>query len=323
MVNSEDTTRELFDQLLEPDAKHFARLREDAKNAGKGVKTGFKLHSKKADGSVSEIDLWIPKYAVTMMAARTGGGKTTWMTNLAMRMALGGSKGFFITLEEPAFAIRAKMMATHSRTVGKPITSWDATGAIAGRNPCQTMEQFDKEVMRNLRIVDANQTVDFDKCESATVMYQPQWISNLIAYRNSMAGQALDFVVIDFGQLMETMDSDNSNSYQRMKGVMQAVKNIAGGLGIAVIIGAQLKRECAGIPFWDWEPEMIRDGSDMEQAASLILAVGSDKEYPDKECTMALRYLKNRNGPKNVAGMFKTEFECNYIPLDGQEPIFD
>jgi len=121
---------------------------------------------------------------------------------------------------------------------------------------------------------------------------------------------------------MESADGDNTNSYQRMKAVMQACKNLAGGLGIAVVIGAQLQRSVASVDIWDWEPEHIRDGSDMEQAASLILAVGQDKDYPDQECNTVIRYLKNRNGPKRVAGMFNVKYEYCFIPQKGSVPSF-
>jgi len=325
---NDNATTALYDQILESDKKHFARLKQDAKRAGRGINTGYKLHSKDAKGNYKEIDLWLPKYGITMFCARTGGGKTTWMINLARQLAQNGNTGFFITLEEPGYSIRAKMLASYTRKKHtnysmQATTTYEAMKAMSGDMPCEDMDAFDKEVMKNIRIVDANQSVDLEKVESPTLMYQPQWIADLIAYRNKQATKPLDFVIIDFGQLMESREADNANSYQRMKAVMQACKNLAGGLGIAVIIGAQLRRECHAIDIWDWEPEMIRDGSDMEQAASLILATGQDKDYPDPECNMVLRYLKNRNGPKRVAGMFNIDFEHCHIPFSGGVPNYE
>ena len=68
---------------------------------------------------------------------------------------------------------------------------------------------------------------------------------------------------------------------------------------------------------------MIRDGSDMEQAASLIIAIGQDKDYHDKGCNMATRFLKNRYGPKRVARMFNIEFDKCFIPNNGRIPSDD
>jgi len=318
----------LYDQFLEHDTAHFNRQKEDAVRAGQGVNTGLKLFSRNPSDEFRDFELWFPKFALTIIAARTGGGKTTAMINVAVRMAMEGKTGLFITLEEPGFAIRAKMMACHSRITNETysaesLTSWEATRAIAGHGDPVDMEPFNRAVMRNVRIVDANTTVKQDDIESPTVLYQPEFISGLINYRNDRSERPLDFVIIDFGQLMESNHADNSQSYQRMKAVMQACKNMAGSLGIAVIIGAQMQRAMASVSIWDWEPENIRDGSDMEQAASMVVAIGDDKTYHDQTCNTVLRILKNRNGPKRVAGMFSMAFENCYIPAQGRKPKDD
>ena len=319
----------LYEQFLEPDKKHLARMRDDALNAGQGINTGFKMFSKSATGEQKDFTLWIPKYTVTMLCARTGGGKTAWMANLAWRMSLGGATGLFITLEEPGFAIRSKLLASYTRFINPDFSAlWSsyvqATKAIAGKTEIKEMDEFNKSVMNKLRIIDANSSVNLDKVCTPNIMYDPQDIADLIDYRNHHSDKPLDYVIIDFGQLMEDRGGNNTQSYLRMKAVMQACKNLASGHGIAVIIGAQLKREVAFMPIWEWEPEHIRDGSDMEQAASLILATGRDKEYEiDPTHQMALRVLKNRYGPQNVAGMFNIDFEHCYIPQQGKVPEDD
>jgi replicative DNA helicase len=317
----------LYAQFLEHDNAQLARHRKDAQLAGQGINTGFKMFSRGADDTDKEVDLWIPKHAITMVCARTGGGKTTWMINLALRMVASGAQGMFITLEEPGFAIRSKLLAGYSRLTNPNhsmagLSTWDALKVIQGKTEYD-MGSFQKDVMRNVRIVDANTSVDLKHVESPTVMYQPQFIADLITVRNARAEKPLDFVIIDFGQLMESIDTDNSSSYMRMKAVMQALKNLAGTLGIAVVVGAQLKRECMALNIWEVQPEHVRDGSDMEHAASLIIATGQDDDYPDKQRNMVLRYLKNRNGPKRVGAMFNIDFESCYIPSQGGTPRND
>lgn len=328
MINDKKPLEALYKQLLESDPKHLDRMKNDAKRAGAGIKTGIMLHSKTAKGETKDFELYIPRYAVTMLVARTGGGKTSKMVNMSRQMVQNGAQGMFITLEEPGFAIRAKMMASYSRSIHinhsmEALSTWDATRVIAGDKTHADEAPFNKEIMRHIRIVDANSSVDMKHVETPTVMYQPQFIADLIQYRNSLSDRPLDFVMIDFGQLMESLDSDNSSSYLRMKAVMQALKNLAGSLGIAVVVGGQMKREVYNISIWDWEPEMVRDGSDMEQAASLMIAIGQDKKYSDPEWNMAIRFLKNRYGPKRVAGMFNIEFERCFIPTHGRNPEND
>ena len=142
----------------------------------------------------------------------------------------------------------------------------------------------------------------------------------IIAYVNAgMDGKPLDYVIIDFGQLMEVSGADNNSSYQRIKAVMQALKNLA-GTGIAVIIGGQMKREVAAKWIFDWDPEDIRDGSDLEQACSMIVAVGRDTKQKDIDQRDVIRILKNRNGRKRVGGMTTIDFEHNYIPTLTEQP---
>ena len=313
----------LYDSLLCRDNEFLDSLREDAQNAGKGIDTGYRLTSMHGDGSLRDFRLFIPKYAITIICARTGGGKTTTMTNLAVRLPLAGAVGMYVTLEEPAFSITAKMLASYSRTVNashsmQAINNHEALKAIAGDLDCRDMDGFRKDVLKKCRPIDANKTVDTSKIETATVLYQPQYITDLIQYRDKKTGRPLDFVIIDFGQLLECSNGE-TNSYIRMKSVMMALKNLAGS-GIAVIIGAQMKRESAPLWIWDWEPEMIRDGSDMEQAASMIIAVGRDTKEKDLVNRDVIRLLKNRNGPKRVGGCFNIDFAHNYIPLTSAQP---
>lgn len=317
----------LYKNVLDSDTKQIEEDAVDIARAGQGISTGYILHNRKANGDVSKFELKIPKYAITMIAARTGHGKTTWMTNIALRMAMTGANGFFVTLEEPRYAIRAKMLAAFTKTKNvnhsiNTLTPWEAMAVNSGKRDCTELDEFNKKIMHCVRIVDANRSVN-SSLETPGIFYQPQYIGNLIDYRNAKSIKPLDFVIIDFGQLMETLNADNSNSYQRMKGVMQACKNLAGSLGIAIIIGAQLQRQCASVNIWDFEPENIRDGSDMEQAASLILATGVDSDLKDEEHHMVLRILKNRNGPKRVGGIFNIDFEHNHIPLNGLVPKDD
>lgn len=323
--NDNKPLRALYEQLLEHDVKHLERMQTGARNAGKGIDTGFKLYSRSAKGDMSNFHLKIPKYAITIVCARTGGGKTAWMTNIAVRMAMAGAQGLFITLEEPDFMIRAKMLACFSRIKNQDFATmatntFGALKAISGNGTCAEMKEFNESIMQRVRIVDANTTVDLKKIESPTILYQPQFVADLIEYRNSRTKRPLDYVVIDFGQLMESMDADNSKSNLRIRAVMQSLKNLTGKLGMACIIGGQMKRETWNMSIWDWEPELIRDGSDMEQAAGLIIASGVDKDCKNNINNMAARFLKNRHGPKRVAGMFDIDFEYNYIPLEGMEP---
>ena len=314
----------LYDQLLCSESEFLEGLKEDAAKAGQGVKTGIELTSCHADGSLHDFPLYIPKYAVTGVCARTGGGKTTFMTNLAVRLAMAGSTGLFVTLEEAAFSITAKMLAAYSAAQNTNysmagLNNLEALKVIAQQQTAD-ISGFKKDVLRRIRTVDGNGYANRQDIASATVLFNPQAIYDLINYRNSKSSKPMDHLIIDFGQLLESEYRDDS-SYARMKSVMMSLKNIAGS-GIAVVAGFQMKREVAGESIWDWQPEMIRDGSDAEQACSMLIAIGRDNEYDGPEGDV-IRLMKNRNGPKRVGGRMVIDFARNHIPSKTIRPTGD
>lgn len=308
----------LYDDLLCHENDYLGRLRDGALKAREGLDTGIILHAKHADDQTAEIEVRIPKYAITVIGARTGGGKTATMVNLSTRLAMAGKTGMYVTLEEPAFAINARMMSCHSaRSRSQYSSEWmnyvDCLSVLSGNREYAGLGAYRKDVLRHCRVIDANGEVG-ENIEKPSVLYYPQHIAELIEYRNLRSESPLDFVMIDFGQLLESIEG-YENSNQRIRAVMQALKNLA-GTGLSIIIGAQMKRECYGLKIWDWEPELLRDGSDMEQAANLIIFVGKDKDSG----RMALRYGKNRNGPQRVAGLFDIDFAHSNIPNKGSDP---
>ena len=315
----QESFKALYDALLCHENDYLEGLKEDARKARLGLPTGIHLFAKNAKDEASDIELVIPRFAVTIIAARTSGGKTTFLSDITTRLTLAGKTGLYVTLEEGKHAINAYLLSSYStRKQAGYSTMWvdrnAAMEVIGQTRKIDYLEDFRKDVMRRCRVIDANTSFDGENIEKPSVLYYPQAIANLINYRNSKGGSPLDFVMIDFGQLLES-DDGYDDSYRRMRSVMQALKNLAGS-GIAVIIGAQMKRECMSEPIWKWEPEQLRDGSDMEQAANLIVAIGKEKDSED----MVLRYLKNRNGPKRVAAAFDIDFAHCRIPDQGRNP---
>lgn len=320
----QDAAEDLYSELLCDEKEFLESLKADAEKAGQGIKTDIQLHSVDNDGNFSPFELYINKFSVTALVARTGGGKTTLATNLASRMSVMGNTGLYVTLEEPAFAITAKMFAAYSMYKNKNhssmgITTSDAMKVIAGKMPHPDLEGFRQEVLNRCRPVDANKLIDKGNLASPNLLYQPQYIADIIAFCNAKAQQDLDFVCIDFGQLLQIEGIDNSNSFNRIKQVMMLLKQLA-GTGIAVIIGAQMQRGIYSEWIYDWEPEQVKEGGDLEQACSMMIAIGRDTKQKDIDQRDVIRLLKNRNGRKRVGGMLTIDFEHNYISTLTEQP---
>ena len=322
---SQDARVELYSELLGTNEEFLEGLKSDAEKAGQGIKADIRLWQKDHEGNVEPYDLYIPKYGITSVVARTGGGKTAMLTNLAVRLSMNGGTGMYVTLEEPAFAITAKMLASYSGYKNQnhsmqALSTSEAIKVIAGKTISKEMPGFEREVLNKCRPIDANKLISRKDIASSNLLYQPQYIQDLMDYVNSdERGEKISFIIVDFGQLLEVAGIDNSNTFNKIKKVMQALKNMA-GTGIAVIIGMQMKREVSAKWIWDFECEDVKEGGDAEQATSLMVCIGRDNKQPDIDQFDVIRILKNRYGPKRVGGACTINFKGNYIPTLTEQP---
>ena len=322
---SQDDREHLYSEMLGTTDDFLESLKADAEKAGQGIKTDIRLWQKDHDGNVEPYDLYIPLFGITSVVARTGGGKTAFLTNLATRMSLAGGNGLYVTLEEPAFAITAKMLAAysgykHQSHSMEAMSTSDAIKTVAGKLVSKDMEGFKREVLTRCRPLDANKLINNSKdVVKASLLYQPQYIQDIMDYVNACGGDPITYIIIDFGQLLEIDGIDNSNSFNRIKKVMMALKNMAAA-GIAVIIGMQMKRDVAAKWVWDFECEDVKEGGDAEQASSLMIAVGRDNKQEDIDQFDVIRILKNRYGPKRVGGALTINFKGNFIPTLTEQP---
>ena len=314
---------EMYEELLCDDATFLEGLKADADRAGQGLKTDIQLWSVDNDGNHKEFPLYLPRWAISIVCGRTGGGKTTMLVNLGVRLSMQGYGGLYVTLEEPAFAITAKMLASYSAYTNKnhssdAISVGDAIKVIAGKTQYKDMVGFQKNVLGMCRPIDANKHIDGSNLASPNLLYQPQYIADILAYAQG-DGKPLDYVIIDFGQLLEVEGSDLNNSHNRIKAVMKVLKQLA-GTGIAVIIGAQMQRTIFSEWVFDYEAENLLSGADMEQSANIIICCGRDTKQKDIDQRDVIRLLKNRNGKKRCGGMTTFNFENCYIPTLTEQP---
>ena len=120
---------------------------------------------------------------------RTGDGKTTWMTNLAVGASNLGAMGLFVTLEEPRFQIRAKMLACYSvlseiNFSSEWLETWQALNVINGKNKHKSFLGFMKDISANCRIIDANRDHG-GPIEASGMFYTPQYLADLVDFYNA------------------------------------------------------------------------------------------------------------------------------------------
>lgn len=286
-------------RLLRSNAELVAEYEDDARESAKRLRTGFKTICTGDYKRGEEMEITIPRKAITFFVGKSGGGKTTGMLNFAMRLIQQGHKGAFITLEEPGVDLFSKMMSLYSRnSFRESALEWDTfnktkhvlgNGFMTWRH-AQTYIELQGD---QFKFIDATKHIEGDLI-SPTSLEDPRLLCELLdrALELGDVGK-FDFIMLDYAQLLDTGSGHQSTALM-MKEVARVLRKITGKHSAALILGAQLNREAAFKDFEKWQKEHIAEGSDLEKAANTILAFCL-KSY-DRRTMMGIRCLKNRGG---------------------------
>lgn len=300
----------------------WSSWKKDAKEAAERLDTGINLICTGDYNKGDVFPLDFPRKALTVLAAKTGGGKSTTMFNVAVELALQGKRGFFLSLEEPEVSICSKLMAIYdfkkkgienAQTPNQfrymlkngKIDNWDLKA------------DFEVDIMRRVLIVDANKHAASKEAASPSILFDPVALD---AFTEQF--KSIDFVMADYIQLFGTGEL-TSNNVLNIKRVMQAVKNLCGRHPVAVIMAAQLNREAAKLDIREWTAEMLREGADIEHGANMIVGMGKFDDQKNEGEKFVLRLLKNRDGNPMLSGVFKSHFSHQSIDFRNVEVLGD
>lgn len=310
--------RELAARLLRSNAELVEEYEDDARKSAQSIKSGFKTVLTGFYNKGDEVNIEIPRGAISFFVGRSGGGKTTGMLNYAWRMIKQGKKGCFISAEEPAADLFAKMMALCSRAEFEDTDQWDdfyTCKKILGKKPYggnsggfeswRHADLFKNVFGDQLRFLDANKYLG-DDILSPSHLLNPVFINEFLKEAAELGEEnEFDFVMVDYAQLLNTGENFDSFAIM-MKHVANGFRAIVGQHPkTSLIVGAQLTRQVAFIDFEEWMKEHIAEGSNLEKAANLILAFNM-KEY-DGRPMMGQRCLKYRGGNP----MFQSLHDCD------------
>lgn len=288
--------------------------RKDAEAAAERLSCGIQLVNTGNYNNGEYNDLSFPKKALTIIAGKTGGGKTTTMLNVAVSLCMQGKKGIFLTLEEAEFSLACKTMAifdSYKRGYNSAYTANEfrfmmKTGKI---KDWELLKEYKKTVVRNLIFVDANKHAKSEDAATPSSLYDPRCL-DIFASSEFFSGK-VEYILADYIQLMQT-DDFQAAAYVNVKKVMQAVRYMCGQHDAAIIMGAQLNREAAKLDMVDWVPEMLREAADIEQGANMIIAAGKVANAQGEQ-SFALRILKNRDGNPFQSGVFDISYPHQFI----------
>jgi len=265
---------------------------DDMERADEGLRTGYQ---------VLDDLITIPQDSLTIIAGRPAHGKTSLMLNLLLNMTeLYPDKTFIFysfEMSKKDLMLRLSMIMSEYEGNNRQNTNYFKYYLKNRRR-----KDFVKEIPIEDALRKCSQLVKEGRllliCRPLTDRQLSRDIKKL-TQRGDIGA-----VFVDYLQRVKP-EADNSQRYMDIKRVSDTLLQTAIQNEIAVIAGAQFKRENGNNKT---RPSMdsLREGGDIEQDASLILglynpAVDNKKEdqavsYTDNSTTIEVDILKNRNG---------------------------
>ena len=297
-----------------PPVFSVTRLEQETQNLTEGLSTGWK--------KLDALDVHLHGGELTVLAARTGHGKTTALINLLDNLVDEEQEGvtLFFTMEEPEVRIYHRLLSLQTaRENESPWTVNQVRDYLMGR---------DLHHLPDTRTLDSATESLRAKEGGLRVIYRPSWtVDKITAYVDQVArDRPIKAVLVDYlqrvspGGNMEGRRRDEEVSF-----VARALRGMAVTVDCPVIVGAQINREAAkrgqeaikeGSLWGSSEvvaslkkkrPQLheLREGGS-EQEAELVLGLhnwradfqdeeGANNEIPDAT-RLEVGVLKNRYG---------------------------
>ena len=232
-------------------------------------KTGYtKLDELLGGGLVSE--------GLYILAARPGGGKTTFALNIAERAVARGIPVLFISLEMSETQITAKRLAIE--------TGLSSTELL--NDPHHDPERG--KVIYKASVLMSERPLFSNSAKSANVAY----IRKL-----AMQIKGLGLVIIDYLGLLQ--HKDGKSLYEKITATSGELKRFARACGVPVLCLAQLNRESESGKGEEPKMSHLRDSGAIEQDADGILLLHKyEMAREDKTSPASLKLIlaKNRHG---------------------------
>ncbi len=303
------TLKELFEKPYEHVdgtlLQHIQR-RQEIHRSGEEVFTGYKTRY----DDIDRIFEGFNDGHLTLIGARPGVGKTTFMVNLALRQLLINKIGVGIfSLEMTADQMAEKVLYTHADV------SWDSA-----RKGKITSEEYRELVVRSKELEGTSLLLD-DKGRSDL---------NLILARahHWKERYGVKMIFIDYVQLIKASGKFN-NKYEEITHISQQLKIMAKELNLPIISLAQLNRSSEKTSEKIPQVADLRDSGSLEQDADQIFLLHSPSLYDktDKPGIIQVFLRKNRFGATGAidlqitaaTGKINNLMRIEHVKLFGQD----
>lgn len=288
------------------------QIQERLKDYESGIRLPYK-----ADGQ----QLFLPASGITVVAAGTGMGKTTFLLNLLCEcLKTSRERFYFVSYEEPAFLLAVKILmilSKHSFDDGDNFNRFIAYFRHHGLRVTNNMPESLRAALDTLRRwTDEGRLYLCDPETTVEKLVEAMQQQNERIGIGIEAGIGVGAVFVDYIQRVR-IKSQQQSRYLEVKEISQKLRSMAVELGRPVIVGAQFNKNDANSSVLD----SIRESADIGHDAVLVLALKREKKPKsgNTSTNLSVEVAKNRYGPSGTIYKLKVHDPTFHIsPQDEQ-----
>ncbi len=283
----------------------FERIDELHRQTGKlrGLTTGFYEMDKMMAG--------LQRSDLVILAARPSVGKTSFALDLVRQIALknNASVGIF-SLEMGKEQLVDRMLCAQAG-----VNLWKMrTGNLSDKEEDNDFTKIGR-AMGEL----SEAKIYIDDVSSAGIM------DIRTKCRRLQIEKGLDFVVIDYLQLMEGRGKYTDNRVQEISEISRGLKSLARELDIPVLALSQLSRTVEQTTPAIPKLSHLRESGSIEQDADIVMFIyrkAADRNYRKEDLsdhdrrTAEIHIAKHRNGPTGKFDLYFKEETANFLNMD-------
>lgn len=297
--------KKIFSVVSSPKNQKFTSLKDELpeawtrleklhehKDALRGLPTGFR--------DLDNLLSGFQKSDLIILAARPSVGKTTLALDFARKSAImhGKSIGIF-SLEMSSQQLVDRMLSAESR-----VNAWNLrTGRLsADREFSQLRDSLDRLSKAKIYIDDT----------PGNSIVRMKAVS-----RRLKAEKGLDFIIVDYLQLMTTSKNYDSMVNQVTE-ISRSLKSLAKELDVPVLALSQLNR---AVESRGGKPKLsdLRDSGSIEQDADVVMFIHREdrgKDESEKTNIAEILIEKHRNGPTGKVDLYFDEKTTTFLDLE-------
>lgn len=283
----------------------MSQVRDALRDKPQGIRTGYYLdkpvHEPSGTRYVRDCDteIVLPSSALTIVAAPTSHGKTTFLQNLALRTVQNHEDGsaVFVTYEEPPEDVAVEFLCLYAgeEYSANPVRTIRSHLANCSKDMFRGDSHAKEEAAASLTA----KATEFDSLLSSgrlRIFQRTPEVGDLVDLIRFL-GRNLNVraVFVDYVQRLRK-EGHRGSRKEELQIICDKLMKVSVETGLPVILGAQVNRECPS-PV-EMSNQDLADASDIEHAANTVLLLWNSSHLPHHRRSQAYTVDGSPSAPK-------------------------